>query len=554
MEQNKLIKLLWLDHNVMSSENQKIYNNYSNKIEFIRFSEEDKAIHHLQTYSENIIVLTNGRAKEFIEKITNFQNVSIIIIFTSIEGKKYIQKGWAGQCKKIFAIIDDEFSNILKQIDSYFYIKEQLDNIYSSKKQNIIIDENELLQDLKTNLNSKISFNKSKSLFQNLMCIINLHRITLNSDLEKLNKNVFKILEACFLLFKDQNEQKVNPIKLYCLVDANKSFQQKREYLLNFMKAVDTKEAANNMTEDKKYSILEVELSKNNPHPYVKAPDSSNQYIIFPFMPIEIISNLPTENIIAIQNQSPPISISFIQYLKQFLNIEYLRLLSTLYRDSPITANEILSLLIELYPTEKSSQVQKRFDIQLNNKVENLLKATAYELSIYYITNDMTKINDNNINILKLSAVYYNLYHLSTDIIKHDNTKKLYFGISANKKSIFWNNFRFWKDFIWTYTDIEEAKDIAGINGIIFEIELSQDDPHPNWKSGFLWSISNNDNQVWLFPYFAFEFISKTQIDDYSLIKIRQDSKQSILSISKEKTEENLKILLKEAILHSIIS
>ena len=150
----------------------------------------------------------------------------------------------------------------------------------------------------------------------------------------------------------------------------------------------------------------------------------------------------------------------------------------------------------------------------------------------------MTRIEEQHMNILKISAIFYNLYHISTDVIKHDPTKKLYFGISAEKKSIFFNNYRFWMDFIWAHMNIKEAKDIAGPNGLIFEIELSFDDPHPNWKSPFSWTLSSNEDQVWVFPYFAFEIISKEKFEDYTLIKIKQDLNNSVLSISKNKIKQ----------------
>ena len=102
----------------------------------------------------------------------------------------------------------------------------------------------------------------------------------------------------------------------------------------------------------------------------------------------------------------------------------------------------------------------------------------------------------------------------------------------------------FWPTFSSTSLKRDCARKFAGEKGgIIFEIHLSKNDPHPHIKLPKDWTQYPIEDEILILPYFAMRLISrKDEHDnsgDYTYIVIEQDESKSYISLDEEKLKKN---------------
>jgi hypothetical protein len=129
------------------------------------------------------------------------------------------------------------------------------------------------------------------------------------------------------------------------------------------------------------------------------------------------------------------------------------------------------------------------------------------------------------------------------------NKPFLYRGVAASKLNL--NDYKkgskgFWPGFSSTSPTLQVAKNFAGPGGIIFEISLAQNSPHPNVILGKGWSNYPGEDEVLLLPYFSALVANVDKVQGYTFIHVKQNEADSPLSLKKDDS-------WKEKIVRSVI-
>ena len=82
--------------------------------------------------------------------------------------------------------------------------------------------------------------------------------------------------------------------------------------------------------------------------------------------------------------------------------------------------------------------------------------------------------------------------------------------------------FTFWKAFTSTSLNLEQAEKFTekNVSGIIFEIKLSDINPHPFLELLGDWSKYYKENEVLLWPNFAFRYVRSRKEKWYDYVEL----------------------------------
>jgi len=177
--------------------------------------------------------------------------------------------------------------------------------------------------------------------------------------------------------------------------------------------------------------------------------------------------------------------------------------------------------------------------IKIKNQIfeaKDLFKTIIFTINTKEIFLKLNKylIHDNYDEIFE-ALLYCFLYGSHTQT---ENGKILYHGMESNTCSEYlYKNTMFWKVFTSTTENIKIAEKFTNFQqneGTIFEIRLSKNSSHPHLKIDGDWSPNPIENEVLLWPNFAFRFVTVRKEKWYNYVVLEQDDSFVIFNPSDE--------------------
>ena len=193
---------------------------------------------------------------------------------------------------------------------------------------------------------------------------------------------------------------------------------------------------------------------------------------------------------------------------------------------------QIVEELMELTDNIKEKQVIKeRFETSVNP-----FQAIIYTYSTNAIYRNFNQVLacDEYHRILTLSYLFSCILLQISQNKEKTFQKTLYRGVKRSIANEYMNDkLMFWKPFSSTSLNLETAENIfteKNISGTIFEIKLSNNNPHPFLQLPNNWTKYKQENEVLLWPNFAFKCVEVRKEKWYDYVKLEQDEKYMIAS------------------------